>query len=380
MKARRYKRALLLAARTLLALTFLLSGWLKANDPVGFALKVADYAAAIGLTDSPLLGRLAAGGMLATVEWTLGLMLLCGFHRRLTAIAASLFMLAMTAVTLWLVATNPVSDCGCFGDMLVLTHGQSLAKNLLLLAVALALVRWGRRLPRLLSNGSAWMVWLPGALACLAYAAWCVATLPKADFRPYYVGADLVAARSGKAQTDYDVKIVYRRAGEELLLAADDPDPDSTWTYIETRSIPRSRSRIDTWLNHHGDVAELWMEDGSGGDPTDDILASPVPTLLLTLPDMDTADDGQAGILNLLYDYAREQQWTFVCLTASDSSAQARWTDYTGAEYTAWRADERTLWTMVRANPGLLLIEDGIVRDKWSSWNLPVPEEISLTH
>lgn len=380
MKALRYKRALLLAARTLAGLTFLLSGWLKANDLVGFALKQADYALAIGLTDIPLLGRLAAGGLLAVVEWTLGLMLLCGFHRRLTALATTLFMLVMTAVTLWLVATNPVSDCGCFGDMLVLTHWQSLLKNLLLLAISVALVRWGRRLPRLLSNGSAWMVWLPGGIACMAYAAWCVATLPKVDFRPYYIGADLVAARYAGSSADYDVKIVYRRGSEELLLEADDDDPDSTWTYVETRSTPRSRSGAGTWLSHRGDVAELWIEDASGNDLTDDILSAPGSTLLLTLPDMATADDGCAGTLNLLYDYALEQQVPFVCLTASDSLASARWTDYTGAEYPTLRADDRTLWTMVRSNPGLLLIEDGIVKAKWSNWNLPSPENISLTH
>ena len=373
-----WAKVALYAARTLVGLTFMVSGWLKANDPIGLALKEEDYLTALGLPATPLIGRLLAAGGLAAVEFTLGVMLLCGLHRRVAHLATLVFMLVMTAVTLWLVISNPVSDCGCFGDMLVLTHAQSLAKNILLLALTLALVRWGGHLGQLLRHGSAWMLWIPAALACIACTVWSVYALPAVDFRPYHVGADLVAMRQMNAAGGYDVKIVYQRGTETLLLEADDPDPDSTWTYVETRSTPTAKehSTAGTWLSHKGDVAFLWMEDAEGYDPTDDILEEPGRTLLLTLPDIATADDGCAGSINLLYDHAQEQGLAFHCLTASDSLEQARWTDYTGAEYPFLRADDRTLWTMVRSNPGLLLLEDGVVVRKWSNWNLPAPEAL----
>ena len=366
--------ALLYTARTALGLVFVLSGWLKANDPIGFALKLEDYSLALGHEPPAMMALLVAGALVAAVEFTLGAMLVLGLHKRLAAAAATLFMLAMTALTVWLVIANPVSDCGCFGDMVVLTHAQSLAKNIVMLALCAALIRWGTRLGGVTGRGEAWMLWMPLGLACVIYAAWSVYNLPAADFRPYHEGADLATLRrtGGLPPGGYDVKIVYERGGKTLLLDADDEDPDSTWTYVETRRLPRKSNPlgIATWRDHLGDVAELWALDSEGSDRTDDILDTPGHTLLVTIPRMATADETCAGSLNLLHDMAAEQGIAFHCLTAGSALEQQRWTDYTGAEYPCLTADERTLWTVVRSNPGLVLLRDGVVQRKWSSWNL----------
>lgn len=371
-------KRVLYCIRTLLAMAFLLSGWLKVNDPIGMALKTEEYAAALGVGPLPLMAEIVAGAALGTLEFTLGASLVAGLHQRLTYVVVLLFMAVMTAVTIWLAVVNPVSDCGCFGDMLILSHGASLAKNLVLLAMSVALMRWGAGLGSAVGRGEAWMLSLPIMLACVAYAAWCVYTLPKADFRPYYVGADLGALRAGGGG-GYDVKIVYRRGDETLLLEADDEDPDSTWTYVETRSTPRRDTAqgsyrwmpgITTWLSHRGDVADLWAIDENGEDRADDILSEPGYALLVTIPRMGTADESCAGPINLLYDLAQETGTPFHCLCAADSTARLHWTEYTGAEYGYLLADERTLWTMVRSNPGLILLEDGVVQRKWSSWNI----------
>lgn len=367
-------RILLYAARTALGLVFVLSGWLKANDPIGFALKLEDYSRALGHEPPHMMSLLVAGILLATMETTLGAMLALGLHKRLATAVATLFMLAMTALTVWLVVDNPVSDCGCFGDMVALPHTLSLAKNIALLALCAALLRWGAQLGSTAGRREAWMMWMPIALACIAYAAWCVHSLPRVDFRPYHVGADLPYLQStgGTPGGGFDVKIVYQRNGQTLLLNADDDDPDSTWTYVETRSTPRTGNAmgISTWRDHQGDVAELWAIDPQGDDHADDILNAGGRSLIVTIPRMATADETCAGSLNLLYDMATEQGIAFHCLAATDSAGQRHWADYTGAEYNCLNADERTLWTMVRSNPGLILLEDGMVRRKWSSWTL----------
>ena len=130
------------AARLLLGTTFILSGYVKAIDPIGTQYKMEDYLSAIGLTSwgsSWLLLCIAV--LLAATEFALGIFLLFAIRRRLSARLTLGFMSVMTLITIWLVVANPIKDCGCFGDALKLTNAASLAKNVVLLIAAL-LVAW----------------------------------------------------------------------------------------------------------------------------------------------------------------------------------------------------------------------------------------------
>lgn len=325
------------ACRGLLALTFLLSGWVKANDPIGMAIKLGDYTAALGLTsgENPLL--LPAAVALAFVEFSLGVHLLLGLHRRQTAVWSVALMGAMTALTVWLALTDAVKDCGCFGDVVILSNVQTLEKNVVLMACALALLRYHRLQPRLLGESTAWLVTLPAMVGVVVYAAWCVFTLPKVDFRPYAQATDLRAA----------------------------------WTQSLSHA-PEPTSLPATWLSHRPDVMNLsMMRFDTGEDLTEQVLSDRGVTLLLVAPSLATADQGCAGNVNLLYDYALQHGMAMYCLTASDSAAQAHWADYTGAEYPYLECDAQLLRTMVRANPGLVVLRDGVVLRKWSNWNMP---------
>ena len=126
--------------RLLLAGTFVFSGFVKIVDPQGMCHKLEAYALAIGqtFTDSDLTVRFAAG-CIGVFEFVLGIYILLGIRRKLTTRITFLFMAAMTALTVWIYLKNPVPDCGCFGEALVLTNGQTLAKNIVLLLCSLFL-------------------------------------------------------------------------------------------------------------------------------------------------------------------------------------------------------------------------------------------------
>ena len=117
-------------ARTLLALTFLFSGFVKAVDPLGTVYKIEDYLKAFGGFANDLLPLAGTAAVcLIVVEWLLGVCMLANVRTRWTSWIALLFYLVMTPLTLWIALTNPISDCGCFGDALVLTNWQTFWKN-----------------------------------------------------------------------------------------------------------------------------------------------------------------------------------------------------------------------------------------------------------
>jgi len=334
--------------RVALALTFLFSGWVKANDPIGTAFKLEEYLTAAGLSSLaggplPLLLALAV----STLEFMLGVALLLGLNRLLTAAATLALMAAMTGLTVWIWLANPVSDCGCFGDALILSNGMTLLKNVVLLAMALVLMRWSRLQPKWIPTQASWLVSLPALVGIVAYAVWCIHSLPRVDFRPYFEGENLSEARmnalrqmaSGEAETE--------------------------------------RPAVATYQWHRKDVADFFAIDcATGNELTDELLDCENPVLLLTLPDARRADQGCAGSVNQLYDLATEEGWPFYCLTSADSAQRAQWEEYTGAEYPFAEADELTLRTMVRANPGLMLLQKGRIVRKWSNWNMPSEEEL----
>ena len=131
------RKVLVNICRIVLALTFILSGFVKAIDPLGTQYKLTDYLEAMHLGALvPDVATLLASIALSTLEFTLGVLLFFAIRRRLTSRLFLLMMSIMTALTIWIYLADPVSDCGCFGDCIVLTNGQTLLKNVVLLACA----------------------------------------------------------------------------------------------------------------------------------------------------------------------------------------------------------------------------------------------------
>ncbi|MBQ3780690.1 MAG: DoxX family protein [Bacteroidaceae bacterium] len=324
------------AAALLLALTFLFSGWVKANDPIGTMFKLADYTAAMGIPLGEGLLLLTAAIALAFVEFSLGVCLLFGLNRKFVPRLTLLLMAVMTLLTLWLALFNPVEDCGCFGDALILTNTETLLKNLVLTACAL-LVWWRPRYQmRLVRTSGAWLISTPLMAGIVCYAFYCINYLPVVDFRPWHVGADV------------------RHMMEHPVLHS-----------------PHS------YRIHELDVADFYAYDTANGDDrTADLIYAEGPVMLIVAPDLSAADQGCVGLLNEAYDYAVLHGIPCYCLTASDAEAQANWNEHTGAEYPCLQSDERMLKTIVRANPGLVVLSDGKVVAKWSNWNLPDEAEL----
>ena len=354
--------------RLLLAATFIFSGFVKANDPLGTVYKLEDYVHAMAWFTLPDTFLLGCAVILALFEFTLGVYLLFGMKRKATSAITLAFMVVMTLLTVYIAIANPVEDCGCFGDVLILSNGATLAKNIVLLGAAVLVSRYYRLQKDFLGSTAKWLIAFVSLCLIIVYAVYCIVCLPVLDFRPYKVGTNLREAVTSDQQK-FDVKIVYEKDGQTLELSAEDEDPDSTWTYVETRRTP-----IET---QHLATADFYVADADGEDVTEEILLADGYTLLLIIPDLMNADEGCVDKVNEVYDYAQEKGWGFYCLTSSeDQRAQTYWNDHTGAEYLYYIAEERMLKTVVRGQPGLVLLQDGIIVKKWGNYNLPDDAEL----
>ena len=233
--------------RFVVALTFLASGFVKAVDPIGTQIKIEDYMAAWGMSQIvPEVLALVASVALSATEFTLGMLLLFAIRRRLVTRLTLAFMSVMTPLTLWLAITNPVSDCGCFGDAIVLTNWETFYKNLLLTVAALRIAMRSTSMLRLVSIGTQWIVINYTILFVLALSSYSLYILPPFDFRPYYVGADIrkgMEIPEDAEQPQFETTFILEKDGERREFTLDNY-PDSTWTFIDSRTVQTSEGYI----------------------------------------------------------------------------------------------------------------------------------------
>ena len=368
------KKTAVNAARLLLAVTFILSGFVKAVDPLGTQYKIADYVEAMHLGGLvPGFVTLTASILVSAVEFGLGICLLFAIRRRLVSRVVLLVMVLMTALTLWLALANPISDCGCFGDAVVLTNWQTFAKNVVLLGCAAVVWRWPMEMVRFISKSNQWIVTNYTALFILAVSGWALYDLPQFDFRPYHVGVNIpqgMAIPDDAPQPEFETTFIMEKNGRRERFTADNY-PDSTWVFVDSET--RQVSPGYTPPIHDFYVTRI----SDGEDITDSLLATKGYLFLLIAPHLENADDSQLDLINQMYEYAQEHGYPFVCLTASGERGIDRWRDRTGAEYPFAQSDETTLKTVIRSNPGLLLLHDGTIIRKWSHNRLP--DEYRLT-
>ena len=360
--------------RFVLAATFIFSGYVKAIDPLGTLYKLKDYAAAMSLNgllpDWVLVGVAIALGAL---EFALGVFMLFAVRRHVVSRITLAFMTAMTVLTLWIFVADPVKDCGCFGDALKLTNGETLLKNIVLIACA-ALVAWRPAdMARFISRSNQWIVRYYTVAYIVITSIYCLYTLPIFDFRPYHVGMNIkqgMEIPEGAEQPEFESTFLLRKNGETREFTLDNY-PDSTWEYVDTRTV-------QTKKGYEPPIHDFALTScDTGEDITEQVLTKKGYTFLLVSPRLAVADDSNFGDIDQIYEYAEENGADFYCVTASANDEIERWRDLTGAEYHFCNADETTLKTMIRSNPGLMLLKDGTIIGKWSHNTLPQTDDLT---
>ena len=360
--------------RFVLAVVFIFSGFVKAIDPLGTQYKIQDYIDAFGWAGVfPDFVPFLASALLGMLEFCLGVYLFFGIRRIIAPRAVVAIMAVMTPLTFWLALDNPVSDCGCFGDAVVLSNWETFWKNVVLLAMSVVVLKWRTRIFPLATARFDWLIALYGFIYILSMTIYCYRELPVFDFRPYHVGADIqqgMEIPEGEEPTEYETRFILQKDGVEKEFTLDNY-PDSTWTFVDSKTVVKKQG----YEPPIHDFSMMNVVDGE--DITEQVLSDKNYTFLLVSHQLGLADDTQIDLINELYDYSLEYGYAFYCLTSSSDEDILKWKDNTGAEYPFCLMDNITLKTMIRSNPGLILLKEGKVIRKWSVNNLP--NEYDLT-
>ena len=363
MKGKKTKHIIGSIVRTLLALTFLFSGFVKAVDPLGTVYKIEDYLKAFGGFCMDLLPFAGVAAVcLIAFEWLLGWAMLLNIRTRLTSWLALVFMLIMTPLTLWIALTNPVSDCGCFGDAIVLTNWQTFWKNIILLCLVIVLLVCNKAIPQLFSGWAELVLSLLGLGIAGGIMAYSYTHLPPIDFRPYKVGnhiPTLMEIPEDAPQDVYLTTLIYEKDGEQQEFTLDNyPKGDPEWRFVDQHSVLVQKGYVPPI--HDFEIITMDFED-----ITYDVLESDEPVALVIIYDIQKMDREQLDKVA----YSIHERSKVYILTGSGEEAVEELTEELGwdeetMESTFCFTDPVTLKTIVRANPGLVVLQNGIIIEK----------------
>ncbi len=355
------------ACRFLLGATFVFSGFVKAIDPIGTQYKLQDYISAVGMGGIvPDIVTLLASVALSALEFSLGVFVLFAIRRHLVSKILVAFMAVMTLITVWIALFNPVKDCGCFGEALRLTNVQTLLKNIVMLAASVVVAWRPLRMYRFLSRSTQWIAINYTILFVLLLSAHCLYHLPLIDFRPYHIGMNIkkgMEIPAGAPQPEFETTFILQKNGVKKEFTLDNY-PDSSWQFVDSKTVQTKEGYVPP-------IHDFSIQKADGDDITDSVLTAKGYIFLLVSPHLEQADDSNFGDIDLLYEYCQERNIPFYCLTASTKKDIDHWAYITGAEYPFCFTDETALKTIIRSNPGLLLLKDGTIIRKWSHNDLP---------
>lgn len=370
------KKALTIISQFILGLTFIISGVLKCIDPKGTSIKLHDYFGVFGLSwlnDFSLF----LSWLLCLSELVIGLNILFGRNRRLFPLLALVYMCIFTPITLYLAIYNPISDCGCFGDAIVLSNTATFLKNVVLLACAVIIFIFRHNLYEPISHSFFTFLFYWELVVGFGLCYLGSAKLPLIDFRPYRPGVNITEAMNLASGNPAEPKyvIVYQKDGVTKEFDLNDiPDEDSGWEFVETKTIDEGNTDYDE--NKISAIKSFFVLDHNQEDYTYDFLDDENYSFCLISPDLSDADERFIDRIETIYEYSKENHYNFYCITLNDSTMVNDWKYRTGAEYTFLYSDATILETMIRSNPGIMLIKEGTIL--WKSC-IPDIDIASLT-
>lgn len=358
------------ALRLLVGAVFIFSGAVKAIDPIGTVYKFEDYFAAMGL-EALVPASCFLTLFFNTVEFALGISLVANWKTKFTSWIALLFMLIFTPLTLWLAKTNAVPDCGCFGDALKLKNWTTFYKNIVLLAMVVYVVRDCRRYRNRLRNCWQWTGLACAVVFALGWQVYTLYHLPVLDFRPWKIGS-YIPAKMEDVPPKVDYTFIYRRTSDGVICNFN-MDQVSGLSTEEYDFVDRKERIIRPGIP--AEIQDFSAIDKTGFDNGLDLVMNPQFQFIVLSPVLSEADS--EGIKKVeefgRQSLAAQTYIVFITMKAPDTDALVK---RYGLTIPVLYGDEIALKIPVRANPGVLLLKDGYVLDKWNARQLPSFSEV----
>jgi hypothetical protein len=385
------KKYVLHSARIFSGILFVFSGFVKAVDPLGSKYKFIDYFAAWGL-DFLEPTALTFGIILSTIELVVGLMLLFKIFPKISSLLALLFMIGFTPVTLYLALQENITgaelvhDCGCFGDALILTNWQTFVKNIIIFLPVLYVYAKRKSFSNLVTYVKTGKVVAFFVIISLLLSVYALRNLPPIDFRPYKIGTKLVSANCTEGLQSSVEKISYAEfvntnTGERKEFKISGFWPSDEWEYdvdkpVRVVEIVNQSYNIDS-LFPGQDVYKVdnFLFSKNSEERTCDIISDTNYVFLIVAYDIKTSNKDAMERINTIHSWASEKGYAFYGATSSLDDEVHKFKQETNTDYVYLDGDDIPYKTIVRANPGMVLLKNGVVLAKWHYRNIPSVEE-----
>jgi len=361
-------RILGLIFRVIFGSVFIFSGFVKAIDPLGFSYKMQDYMHAMGIMQFDNL-LLVCGILLIALEFTIGLSLFTGIKIKFFSWCAVLFMLFMTPLTLWLAIANPVTDCGCFGDALHITNWQTFWKNVVLLIMIFIILYCEKYNRPYISPLPSWLITSSFFVFSVCISLYCLEHLPFIDFRPYKIGNNIPQqmtlppdAKKDIIKTTFTYKNKNSGKEQEFEKLNDAPWNDTiNWEYIGQHSKYIQKG-------DEPKIKDFLIESFEYGDITEEILTDTNFVFLFVMYDLAKTNTENIKKLNCLYNKLKDRKDVrILALTSTYYNDIKIFKENNNIEYKFANCDPIPLKTAIRANPGVIVLKNGTVIDKWNA-------------
>jgi uncharacterized membrane protein YphA (DoxX/SURF4 family) len=362
--------ALRLFSRFLLGILFIFSGFVKAIDPLGSAYKFSDYFHAFGLSFMDSLA-LPLAIFLAAFELVLGIVLILGYQKKRTYWLLLFFMTFFTVLTFILALTNPVTDCGCFGDAVILTNWETFFKNMVFMVFALILFQ-SRRKAVNVHRREVELFWIALFFAgSFILSLNAIRHLPLLDFRPYNIGTHIpseMEVPEDAPRDVYETVLYYKNTetGETEEFSIDDyPSDTIAYQFVTSESNLVKKG-------YEPPIHDFGIMDPEGVDVTDNILSFHGYTLLMISHDLENVSK---PILSDGNNWSQLEQFAldfrFIPVTAAMETTIEEVSIDADLDYDFYVGDEIMLKTMVRSNPGFIMLKNGTIISKWGNRDFP---------
>jgi len=362
------------AARILLGITFIFSGFVKGIDPWGSAYKIVDYLNAMGL-DWLTFAAFPLGMLRDFSEFLIGAALLFNIGLRIFSWGALVFMGFFTPLTLWIALKNPVSDCGCFGDALVISNWGTFYKNIVLIAAAILVVVYRKKIKGFPGIKSGIILGSATTALYFVLVIWSIRHEPVIDFRPYKTGVNIPGAMVIPADAPKDVyenTFYYknRKTGEIVRFT----DKNYPWQDTINWEFNRMDEAVLVKKGYTPPIHGFSIESREGDNVSEFFFGEDKPVFILIAYNLEKSSRKNQDRINRLANWAISKNYPFICLTATVFEKCDQFREETAAPYEFFHSDETALKTVIRSNPGLIVLKKGTIIAKYHFNDIPSPE------
>lgn len=368
--------------RVLVSLLFIFSGLIKANDPLGFGYKLQEYFEVFHITFLHDYAT-AIAILLCTLEIVLGALLFLGIRGKQVAWGLLLLIIFFTFLTFYSAYFEVVTSCGCFGDAIKLTPWQSFIKDLILLALILIIfVQRNHIKPLIKSTVVQDRTAIGVLLFSLGFGLYTYNYLPILDFLPYKVGNNIPALMKmppGAPQDVYEImyNLKNKKTGETKKMTDKEYLKTGIWKDEDWEIVGDPVNKL-VKEGFQVKIKDLKIEDAQGTDYTNEIIENPYYNLVIVAYNLDHTNAKAIGDLNAIAMNAAENfNIRTVLLTSNSAEAVTAFSKANKLAMEVFYVDAIPLKSMVRANPGVMLLKNGTIINKWHYHTVPDYNELA---